>query len=276
VSPPNGPKILDCLRVTVNDVLSRYRQSQPAADEISERDLYLSPHFDDICFSLGAYVGHRRQGILLTVFSNSTYVAKPDDPRVASGDRQALVSALRCAEDLTFAQEVGLRQITASFDEAPIRGRDIFDTGSSVEDAATLNRKLFDAIMAADCDRQAGLRPWLYCPMGIGGHVDHVTILRIVMSNYDALRAAYRIAYYEDLFYAADWPARISGLNRFRAIVAPLQLRRSYHLIDDIQCKLKLVRLYESQFVEPPTTITPFTPAQYFSTPAHEAIWTVE
>lgn len=272
---PRSPRVLDCLRLTINDVLSRYRQSQPAADEISEHDLYLSPHFDDICFSLGAYVSHRRQGILLTVFSNSTYVAKRDDPRIASGDRQALVSALRRAEDLTFAQEVGLRQMTAGFDEAPIRGRDIFDTDRSVEDAATLDRKLFEAIMAAGRHRRVGSRPWLYCPMGIGGHLDHVTILRIVTSNYDTLRAAYRIAYYEDLFYAADWQARIAGLNRFRAIVGPVRLRRSFHLIYDIQYKLKLAGLYESQFVDPPATLRPFTPAQYFSTPVHEAIWTV-
>jgi len=85
--------------------------------------------------------------------------------------------------------------------------------------------------------------------MGIGGHVDHVTILRIVMKNYDALQAVYRIGFYEDLHYASNWRARVTGLARFRNLGARLTPKRFMHLIGDAQHKLKLINLYKSQFV---------------------------
>ena len=40
----------------------------------SPLDLYLSPHCDDICFSLGAMAHRRRAGTLLTILPISGYV----------------------------------------------------------------------------------------------------------------------------------------------------------------------------------------------------------
>jgi hypothetical protein len=85
---------------------------------------------------------------------------------------------------------------------------------------------------------------------------------------------SYRIAFYEDLFYASDWNARIAGIARFRSITAPLRTRRLAHTIKDMaEYKLDLVRLYKSQFHQPPVSITQFTPAGCFAQPPHEAIW---
>jgi hypothetical protein len=243
-------------------------------DENSQYDLYLSPHFDDICFSLGAYVSRKQRGIVLTIFSNSQHVANPVYKRVAVGDCKTAISDLRRAEDLTFVQEVGMRQLVAGLDEAPIRGRDPFDLDRSAEDAVLLDQKVMNAIAAAGRERPTGIRPRLYCPMGIGTHIDHLTILRIVKRNVEVLLAAYRIAYYEDLHYASDWQRRVAGLARFRSIITPFRPQRSVHPISDTRRKLKLVGLYESQFAKPPTSIGPFTPAQYFPSLPHEAIWT--
>jgi hypothetical protein len=266
-------RVLDRIRATASDVLSAYRGTSPAPREASKYDLYLSPHFDDVCFSLAAYVSRKRQGIVLTVFSNSKYVSRPADKEVAA-DSTAAVSALRRAEDLTFVREVGMRQIVAGLDEAPIRGRDPFDSDRSAEDAILLDQKVMNAITAAGRERPQDFRPRLYCPMGIGAHIDHLTILRIVKNNIETLRAAYRLAYYEDLHYASDWQKRMAGLAQFRSIMGPLRPRRSAHPIGDTQSKLRLVALYQSQFVTPPNAIGRFTPAHYFSSVPHEAIWT--
>lgn len=259
----------------MSDLLSQYRPPQPSVDSASAQDLYLQPHFDDICFSLGAYVGRRRQGTLLTLFSRSAHVAKRAEPHLPPGDRVTAVSALREGEDLAFARAVGLHQICAGFEEAPIRGQDIFDTDKSVEDAARFAPKVMDAIAAVGSEPPAAQRPWLYCPMGIGGHVDHVMILRIVSNRVADLAKVYRLAFYEDLHYASNLRARIVGLARFRALLAPAKPRRSMHRIDDIRTKLAEINLYASQIAEPPT-IDQFTPAQFLPTPAHEAIWTVD
>jgi len=39
------------------------------ATDASRLDIYLQPHSDDVCFSLGALAHRRRRGLLLTVFS---------------------------------------------------------------------------------------------------------------------------------------------------------------------------------------------------------------
>ena len=265
---------LSSLKVAAGDMLLERRRPQPAPDDASSADLYLAPHFDDICFSLGAYVRRRRRGILLTLFSTSRYVARPDELQIKASERTAAISALRLAEDLAFARQVGLRQLTAGLDEAPVRGREPFDTDKAAADAILLDTKVIDAIFAAAPERAAGPRPWLYCPMGIGGHVDHVAVLTIVLKHYEALRASYRIAFYEDLHYASAWTLRVAGLRRFLVLAAPLKPRRSRHAIGAPHDKLALASLYPSQFVEPPLSIAPFTPAQFFQASAHEATWT--
>ena len=201
--------VLDGARSAASDALSLVDRGQSLFARISQHDLYLSPHFDDICFSLGAFVARRRQGILLTFFSNSIHVANHSyDPGRSISTSLAFTSALRRAEDLAFAQEVGLHQVVAGLDEATFRGRGSWDTESSVNDAVLLNDTAMNAIVAAVQSRPISPRPWLYCPMGIGGHVDHATILRIVMNNYDTLQNVYRIGFYEDLHYASNWRAR--------------------------------------------------------------------
>ena len=48
----------------------------------SPMDLYLSPHCDDICFSLGALAHRRQAGTLLTILPISGYVpSRPGVPR---------------------------------------------------------------------------------------------------------------------------------------------------------------------------------------------------
>lgn len=264
------------LKIAASDTFLQHRRPRPSADDSSPSDLYLAPHFDDICFSLGAFVRRKRRGILLTLFSNSAYVARPDDLDVEAGDRTKAISALRRAEDLAFAREVGLRQVMAGLDEAPLRGRAPFDTDKAGEDATLLDRPILDTILAMAREQASGRRPWLYCPMGIGGHVDHVTVLKIVLGHYDALRTSYRIAFYEDLHYASVWKVRAAGLERFRGLSVPLRLRRSRHAITMSHDKIALARLYPSQFVEPPASITPFTPMQFLRATPHEAIWTAE
>jgi len=51
---------------------------------------------------------------------------------------------------------------------------------------------------------------------------------------------------------------------------------RSVHPIDDIAAKIRLVRLYRSQFQAEPRSIDRFTPARLWPGPPHEAIWTSE
>jgi len=111
--------------------------------------------------------------------------------------------------------------------------------------------------------------------MGIGGHVDHLITLRAVMQHYEHLRSRYEIVFYEDLFYASHLDERVRGILRFREIVRPLMPRRWSLPVRDCAEKLELIRLYRSQFSEPPENLTTFNPAKLFNFDLHEAVWTV-
>ena len=271
-----GPKVLHGLSLTAQDFATSQRPVPTGLAEASAHDLYLAPHCDDICFSLGAFVRRRRQGTLLTLFSNSGYVARPWTITAQGDERIAAISSLRQREDLTFARQVGLRRCIGGLDEAPLRGLDPFDTARAEEEARRLDDAVIAAILAADARGSAGQRPWLFCPMGIGGHIDHMVVLKTVLRHYRALQARWRIAFYEDLHYAATWPARAAGLARFQHLAAPLRPKRSPWPIGAAADKLALAALYPSQFAALPASIKPFTPAQRIPAPAHEALWSAE
>src|SRR5262249_47796818 len=73
--------------------------------DVSSSDVYLQPHSDDICFSLGAFAWRRYHGILLTAFPISGYVALDPDATRPSAD---WVTRTRIAEDRAFAEQCGL------------------------------------------------------------------------------------------------------------------------------------------------------------------------
>lgn len=269
-------KTLRGLNLNAQDFASRWRRAPAGLAEPSEHDLYLAPHCDDICFSLGAFALRRRKGVLLTLFSKSGYVARPRMVAALGHERIDAISSLRQREDLAFASQVGLRLCFGGLDEAPLRGQDPFDIARAEEDARRLDGAVVSAILAAATDQPRDRRPWLFCPMAIGGHIDHLVVLKIVLRHYDALRARWRIAFYEDLHYASVWRARAAGLVRFQDLAAELKPRRSPWPIGKADDKLALVALYPSQFAEPPASIKPFTPAQGIPAPAHEALWSAE
>ena len=267
--------------LTIKDgVISRLHTSKRRADNGSDGDLYLSPHADDVCFSLGSLVNHRRAGILLTIFSQSDHLLQQTSWRTNAFQtmdaRQKIETAsrIRRMEDLAFADRVGLKAAFAGLDEARLRNRDPFDSAKSVEDAVWLERQLIDAIAAAG-NAPAASRPVLYCPMGIGGHVDHLVTLRIVRKRYEELHSRYEIAFYEDLHYAANWENRVSGVSRFRDIIYPLKPRRWMFPVENGEYKLDLIRIYRSQFRDVPDNIVDFIPATKIFSRPHEAVWTL-
>lgn len=243
-------------------------------------NIYLSPHSDDICFSLGDFVSENRGGTLLTLFSRSARTlgdAHPDPEReateaeVSAADR---VSRLRQAEDLAFAQRVGMKAVFAGLDDAPLRDRDSLAVEKSLEDAATFEDAILAAIGSAATDMRNS-RPQLFCPLGIGDHVDHLAVLHVVARNFEELRTRYDICFYEDLPYAAKAEYWRSGIIRAKEILKGADLHRQMHLIRDSSRKIELLRLYESQFDRPPDEIMRFVPAAGVFQRPHEGLWRI-
>lgn len=269
---------------TTDDLLDLERDSRSllpllTVHPASSHDVYLSPHYDDICFSLGSHVLERGKGVLLGVFSRSKYLGNSLRIRATGLDGLSpelqidRVSAIRRAEDFQFAAEVGLRPFYCGLDEAPVRGRHPFAAEFAVEDT----RQFSPVLMGWLRTFASGVsddRPALYCPLAIGAHLDHLVVRNTVLDHLSELRDIYTLYFYEDLHYASNCTARQAGLRDIFARLCPLTPRRLALPVSDFRRKVRLLEIYSSQFPALPPNPLEFTPWTGIpSYPAHEALW---
>lgn len=247
--------------------------SRPEVPRGPSRDVYLQPHCDDVCFSLGGRASRLEGGLLLTVFSTNGYTA----PKVGAPPCAPEVGAtLRKAEDAAFAAACGLDLRFMDLPSATELGLGSFDL-----DHAEAGRRRIDARLTAQLLAHADAaeaRPWLFCPAAIGGHVDHAAVFETVLTHWEALSSRYRIAFYEDLPYAAEPRRRSLGIARMKRRAAGLNLRRGVFPLDRALAtrKVDTISLYPSQIEEIPDDLRSFAPATRPRTPDHEAIWSVD
>jgi hypothetical protein len=237
--------------------------------------VYLSPHHDDVCFSIGNLAG-RQHGHLVNVFTRSTYVAAPmelsSDPEI----RIAAVTALRRSEDLKFVHAAGLDRHDFGLSEPRLQGFTPFELSGIKDEVDQLSASLVPFLLELlpnDASREPHT---LYCPMGIGGHRNHVSIMLTVRRAYRALSRRYSIFLYEDLHYASNAAARREGLARAKRVFAGTDLSGLLISMDlkAAQTKLAWIGLYASQHSRPPT-MKNFTPASGANSGPHEMIWRV-
>ena len=254
----------------------------PGPGAPNAHDVYLSPHCDDVCFSLISHIMQRwSAGVLLTVFTRSNCINNGEQI-VAGGfdelplaERIARVSEVRRREDERFAAMAGLTRINCGLDEAPVRGREPFDASFAREDTRRFAATIMDKIRSMTV-LPVGHSPGLYCPMGIGGHVDHLVVRNAVLENLVELRGLYAVNFYEDLPYASNPAARRAGLQDFFAQVSPWKPRRKAIRVAAHDHKTSKLEIYASQFSSPPSLRQAFTPATNVPFhPMHEALWLI-
>jgi hypothetical protein len=238
-------------------------------------NIFLSPHHDDICFSLGHLARHRK-GELVNLYTISHYVA---DMGKIAGDlaaRIAFITDLRRKEDLLFVASTGLRRHDLGFSEPAVAGRQSFSIDGVNKDADDLSEKLIPYLLALLPDGSTPDTANLFCPMGIGGHRNHLSTLLAVRNADAVLSARCTIFLYEDLHYASKADLRRAGLTRARGAYPNKKL--SYLTIplsdQDVEQKMKRIAFYESQHPHAPH-ISDFTPASALSPQPHEAVWRI-
>lgn len=229
--------------------------------------VYLSPHLDDVCFSIGAMAQALGRGTVVNIFTRSKYVATPI-PGELTVER---ISNLRREEDEAFARACGLTTIALELEEPSLRGRRPHGPGLD-DDLAQLVAPLRRVLR--ELSEELTVPCALFCPAAIGGHVNHVATLVAVAQMRREIESSYRIFFYEDLFYSASLPKRIAGLMRLgNTVEQGRRALRHYRPLDgDGSTKLDLVRLYPSQHRHP-TTVRRFSPALFPLRPPHEAFW---
>jgi LmbE family N-acetylglucosaminyl deacetylase len=244
--------------------------SSSIADFDGTNSVYLSPHHDDVCFSLGGLVARRRGGWLINLFTRSGYSVVPSG---RSRPDVETVTRIRTDEDNAFVQACGMTKLDLGLTDAALEVRDVFDLSTARLMGAAFKGPLLARIRAIASGISPNKRLTLFCPAGIGGHVNHVATMQVIVEALPTLQDRYRVLFYEDLHYASSAEKRQAGLLR---LFAAMQGRRggriSISFADASAEKLALVRLYRSQFADLPRSCAEYSPAVP-DADLHEAVW---
>lgn len=236
--------------------------------------IFLSPHADDICFSL-AGLAERTGGTLVSIFTVSNYVAAPLALPDEWEERIATVTALRRAEDIRFADAAGLARHDLALSEPPVTGWGAFDLTRLDEEVTLLARQLVPFVLGL-ASRDGDPRPALYCPMGIGGHRNHLSVMLAVRRAIVVLSSACDLFLYEDLHYASRAPVRQRGLGIARQVFGDALTEAIPVPLDPGAAARKFQHLssYASQHHEAPR-LADFTPASGLCDLPHEIVWPI-
>jgi LmbE family N-acetylglucosaminyl deacetylase len=162
--------------------------------------LYLSPHRDDIAYSLSGRILAGTDpvvsGIAMTVFTKSTFA-----PYAEPGLDMEAITSLRRMEEERFCRALNLECAGLDFSEAPLRGYKTVDD-LFVSHSQAWNDPIIPSLLSefkALYDRLAPER--VYAPLGIAGHVDH---LATRFAAQMAFENACPLLFYEDLPYVGE------------------------------------------------------------------------
>lgn len=162
------------------------------------RTILVSPHSDDIAFSLGGTLlkdFFHGPFLMVTVFTKSNF-----SPCIKIFDSE-IISKVRHLEDVEFADKLEIKFQSFSFSEPPLRGysrrRDIFANNNPASDPVykEVYHALSKLIRSSECEL-------IVSPMGLGNHIDHIIVCNVCCRI--ARENNVKIVFYEDLHYASQ------------------------------------------------------------------------
>ena len=162
---------------------------------MSTNSLFISPHPDDIAFSIGGIVRECKfAGTLFTVFGASEYAP------TMQGERSALdITRMREAEDRNYASAVGLSLCSAFLPAASSR-LGIRNTMTSDRSPYRIGDEDSERMLEGIRRAAPGSAPVVFLPAALMGHRDHV-ICREFVRHEERYNSSVKI-FYEDLPYA--------------------------------------------------------------------------
>jgi LmbE family N-acetylglucosaminyl deacetylase len=206
-------------------------------------NIFISPHFDDICFSLSGFLIKNPGGIIVNVFSKTAYMArsyivsKYFDIFGYSNREIEKISYLRNEEDKKFIEIFNLSSINLGFED------------SSISNSYSFEIKLLDCLITIISHFEKE-KIKLFFPMGVGGHSDHVAIYDFILKHLDLLSSLGEINFYFELPYSSK---QVDILDRYAIIKKDFKkkiLLENKIIIEPLlmQKKIELAKIYKSQF----------------------------
>jgi len=210
--------------------------------KVRTKCVVLSPHIDDVTFSLGAALldNRFRNMMLVTIFSVSNCTVNDNDIDVAR------VTQMRKNEDDVFFNSIRakIKRLYLDRFDAPLRLNIRDNFVFSIKPRKSDDREIeYLVAFLKDLVRDNTL---LLAPLGIGEHIDHLIVQRAACLM---MSAGCATAFYEDLPYAGAMP-----LSEIESIV---ETTRRFWDVDLLPCliqsksnssnKVEAVSIYSSQ-----------------------------
>jgi len=219
----------------------------------------VSPHRGDAAFALGLSIrawlvaGHAVE--VVSCFTRSEFAPYSDVGSVHRNDRVSFVTAVRKREDEEWRKLHGAAKLTITdlnLKDAPLRlhvgANEVFGR------AADASEKVVSKIRRALEMSKAGA--WVL-PLGLGGHVDHVTARDVALSALATVGIP--VAFYEELPEAADAAAEVDVavaqlMLAVQSKLEPVLGGEAGEVEDAVAKKRRVAWCYDSQIDEATTT----------------------
>lgn len=204
----------------------------------NEKALFISPHIDDIAFSLGGILLKfitRYPTFIVNVFSTSRYAYRTTHSNSES------VTRMRTQEERLFNQATACDTVSLGFQDASMLNH----TDTSEVYTNFYDRR-YKSVCTALQQQLSQLRPtYLFVPLSLGGHIDHKMVFDII-THRTRYSSATQIFYYEDLPYAYFESEERRQAYMQKRLLKGL-VRHRIDITAQMACKLKNAHLYASQ-----------------------------
>jgi LmbE family N-acetylglucosaminyl deacetylase len=202
------------------------------------RTILVSPHSDDIAFSLGGTLLQdffHGPSLMVTIFTKSNFSPCIKIP----GPEE--ISKIRHLEDVEFAGRLEIKFQSFGFSEPPLRGysrRDIFANNNPASDPiyTEVYHALSKLIRSSECEL-------VVSPMGLGNHIDHIITCNVCCRI--ARENNIRIIFYEDLHYASQ--LTFKQIKVRANSISPYLQPRKINITPKFNDKIENIKLYKTQ-----------------------------
>jgi hypothetical protein len=205
------------------------------------QDIYLSPHFDDIAFSLSSFI--KPDSLIINVFTISNYIEN-----LNYNSKNLSISEIRETEEQLFTSVNRLHFIKLDFHDRGMFANP-FSFHYNVPNDDNLEQTLMHNIKSFIRTNE---RHTIYCPLGVGKHYNHLQVFNIIQRNYEELQKKFEIKFYAEapyLSYKNNLNNRKRSLKQWFALH---HIKEYKHKLHPAQVKRKIENLmcYASQFVD--------------------------
>lgn len=201
------------------------------------RVVLIAPHPDDVAYSIGGLAAKLARYTtleLVTVFARSAWAV----PRALRHAGFKTITAVRQKEDLNFCHRLGMRLHTLDFADSSLSGYDAVSERESRYSNDPRPARVLESLSRLLTNVAPDM---VLAPAAIGGHVDH-RIVRDVVRRMNVRN--WRIAFYEDLPYAAEFSLASLTAALQRDGLRPL---RTVNIDTTFNIKLAALWDYQSQ-----------------------------